>query len=288
MATRHTRALAYTAVTPSVVVLFIWMIVPLGLTLYFSVLNYNLLDPGNESYIGFLNYEYFLTDPAFTAALVNTLKLVGGVLVITVVGGTLLALLLDQPIFGQGIVRLMVIAPFFVMPTVSALIWKNLLMHPVSGLFAWLAHSVGLEPIDWFTEAPLVAICLIVAWQWLPFATLILLTALQSLDQEQKEAAELDGTPPISFFFYIILPHIARAITVVILIETIFLLNVFAEIRVTTGGGDATTNIPFLVYAQALLQFDVGGASAGGIVAVILANIVAFFLVRMIGRNLEA
>jgi len=288
MATRHTRALAYTAVTPSVVVLFIWMIVPLGLTLYFSVLNYNLLDPGNESYIGFLNYEYFLTDPAFTAALVNTLKLVGGVLVITVVGGTLLALLLDQPIFGQGIVRLMVIAPFFVMPTVSALIWKNLLMHPVSGLFAWLAHSVGLEPIDWFTEAPLVAICLIVAWQWLPFAALILLTALQSLDQEQKEAAEMDGTPAIPFFFYIVLPHIARAITVVILIETIFLLNVFAEIRVTTGGGDATTNIPFMVYAQALLQFDVGGASAGGIVAVILANIVAFFLVRMIGRNLEA
>jgi sorbitol/mannitol transport system permease protein len=288
MATRHTRALANTAVGPSVLVLFVWMIVPLALTLYFSVLNYNLLDPGNESYIGFLNYEYFLTDPAFLSALVNTLKLVGGVLVITVAGGTLLALLLDQPIFGQGIVRLMVIAPFFVMPTVSALIWKNLLMHPVSGLFAWLAKLVGLEPIDWFADAPLVAICLIVAWQWLPFATLILLTALQSLDQEQKEAAELDGTPPISFFFYIILPHIARAITVVILIETIFLLNVFAEIRVTTGGGDATTNIPFLVYAQALLQFDVGGASAGGIVAVILANIVAFFLVRMIGRNLEA
>jgi len=100
----------------------------------------------------------------------------------------------------------------------------------------------------------------------------------------------MDGTPPLSFFFYIVLPHLARAITVVILIETIFLLNVFAEILVTTGGGPGlqTTNIPFLVYAQALLQFDIGGASAGGIVAVILANIVAFFLVRMIGRNLEA
>jgi len=288
MATRHTRTLANTAVAPSVLVLFLWMIVPLALTLWFSVLNYNLLDPGNESFIGLLNYEYFLTDPAFLSALANTLKLVAGVLVITVVGGTLLALLLDQPVFGRGIVRLMVIAPFFVMPTVSALIWKNLLMHPVSGLFAWLAKSVGLQPIDWFADWPLTAISLIVAWQWLPFATLILLTALQSLDQEQKEASEMDGTPAISFFFYIVLPHIARAITVVILIETIFLLNVFAEIRVTTGGGDATTNIPFLVYAQALLQFDVGGASAGGIVAVILANVVAFFLVRMIGRNLEA
>jgi sorbitol/mannitol transport system permease protein len=288
--TRHAKTLARTAVSPAVVVLFLWMIVPLAMTIYFSTLNYSLLDPESGSFIGFQNYTYFLTDPGFLTALGNTLKLVGGVLVITIVGGILLALLLDQPFFGVGIVRLMVLAPFFVMPTVSALIWKNLLMHPVSGLFAWLFKSVGLKPIDWFAQAPLTAIILIVAWQWLPFAALILLTALQSLDPEQKEAAEMDGTPAISFFFYIVLPHLARAITVVILIETIFLLNVFAEILVTTGGGPGldTTNIPFLVYAQALLQFDVGGASAGGIVAVILANIVAFFLVRMIGRNLEA
>ena len=288
--TRHAKTLARTAVSPAVVVLFLWMIVPLAMTIYFSTLNYSLLDPESGSFIGFQNYTYFLTDPGFLTALGNTLELVGGVLVITIVGGILLALLLDQPFFGVGIVRLMVLAPFFVMPTVSALIWKNLLMHPVSGLFAWLFKSVGLKPIDWFAQAPLTAIILIVAWQWLPFAALILLTALQSLDPEQKEAAEMDGTPALSFFFYIVLPHLARAITVVILIETIFLLNVFAEILVTTGGGPGldTTNIPFLVYAQALLQFDVGGASAGGIVAVVLANIVAFFLVRMIGRNLEA
>ena len=290
MATRQTRLLALAATAPSGLVLLLWMIVPLAMTIWFSLLRYSLLDPGNESFIGLLNYEYFLTDPAFFTALFNTLKLVGGVLVITIVGGTLLALLLDQPIWGRGIVRIMVIAPFFVMPTVSALIWKNLLMHPVQGLFAWISHSLGLQPIDWFAQAPLTAIVLIVAWQWLPFAALILLTAIQSLDEEQKEAAEMDGTPPLSFFFYIVLPHLARPITVVILIQTIFLLNVFAEILVTTGGGpgNLTTNIPFLVYAQALLQFDVGGASAGGIVAVVLANIVAFFLVRMIGRNLEA
>src|SRR6266446_582261 len=275
MATKQTRILANLSVAPSVTVLFLWMIVPLAMTIYFSFLHYNLMDTGAATFTGLLNYEYFLTDPAFFAALANTLILVGGVLAITVIGGILLALLMDQPFFGRGIVRLMVIAPFFVMPTVSALVWKNLLMHPVSGLFAWIMHSVGLTPVDWFAEAPLLAIILIVAWQWLPFATLILLTAIQSLDEEQKEAAQMDGTPPISFFFYIVLPHLARPITVVILIETIFLLNVFAEILVTTGGGPGTdtTNIAFLVYAQALLQFDVGGASAGGIVAVILANI---------------
>jgi sorbitol/mannitol transport system permease protein len=270
--------------------LFVWMIVPLAMTIYFSTLHYNLLNPGMEQFVGLENYIYFLTDPAFLASLHNTLVLVGSVLAITIVLGTLIALLLDQVVIGRSIVRLMVIAPFFVMPTVSALVWKNLLMHPVSGLLAYVASSLGLAPIDWFADMPLLAIILIVSWQWLPFATLILLTALQSLDEEQREAAEMDGAGAFSSFVYVTLPHLARPITVVILIETIFLLTVFAEIFVTTGGGPglATTNIAFLIYAQALIQYDVGSASAGGMVAVVIANILAFFLVRIVGRNLEA
>ena len=289
MATEQTRGLGRILIAPAVVTLFIWMIVPLVMTIYFSTLDYNLLNPASESFVGLENYFYFLTDPAFLASLQNTLVLVGSVLAITVIVGTVVALLLDQAVIGRSLVRLMVIAPFFVMPTVSALVWKNLLMHPVSGLFAWIATSLGMRPIDWFAEAPLFAIILIVAWQWLPFASLILLTALQSLDEEQKEAAEMDGAGPFSTFFHITLPHLARPITVVILIETIFLLTVFAEIYVTTGGGPGlqTTNIAFLIYSQALIQFDVGTASAGGLIAVVLANIVAFFLVRIVGRNLE-
>jgi sorbitol/mannitol transport system permease protein len=287
MATRHMTTVGRIAAAPSVLILFIWMIVPLAMTIWFSLQRYNLLYPERRGFVGINNYLYFLSDPVFANALLNTLLLVGFVLLITVVGGILLAVLLDQPIFGRGIVRLMVIAPFFIMPTVSALIWKNLLMHPVSGIFAWLAKLVGLEPIDWFAEVPLLSVILIVAWQWLPFAALILFTALQSLDPEQREAAEMDGAPALSFFFHITLPHLARAITVVILIETIFLLSVFAEIFVTGTGGPAG-NITFMVYSKALLDFNVGAASAGGIVAVVLANIVAFFLVRMIGKNLEA
>ena len=288
MATQQTKVAGRLLVAPSVILLFLWMIVPLVMTLYFSTLRYNLLDADNVSFVGLQNYTYFLSDPSFLGALVNTLVLVVWSLVISVAGGILVAILMDQPIFGQNWVRLMVIAPFFIMPTVSGLVWKNMLMNPVSGLFAWIAHSLGLPAIDWFTDYPMTAVVLIVSWQWLPFASLIILTALQSLDEEQKEASALDGAGPISYFFYIVLPHIARAITVVVLIETIFLLNVFAEIRVTTNGGPATSNIPFRIFELATNDNDVGGAAAGGVVAVILANIVAFFLVRMIGKNLEA
>ena len=288
MSTTHSRTAGKAMLSPAVILLFLWMIVPLVMTLYFSFLRYNLLTPGT-SFAGFTNYQYFLTDPAFFEALGNTLAIVGGVLFITVVGGTLLALLLDQPMFGQGIVRLLFIAPFFVMPTVTALVWKNMFMNPTNGLFAWLAKLLGGTPIDWLGHYPLLSIIMIVAWQWLPFATLILLTAMQSLDSEQIEAAEMDGASSVSRFFYIIVPHLARAGTVVILIQTIFLLSIFAEILVTTNGGPgyASTNIPYLVYMQSLLQFDVGGGSAGGIVAVVLANIVAIFLMRMVGKNLD-
>ena len=290
MATANTRKLARAMLAPSVVILFIWMIVPLVLTLWYSFQSYNLLNPVNNGFAGISNYTYFLSDPSFFEAFANTLILTVSVLVITVVGGILLALLLDREILGQGIVRILVISPFFIMPTVAALVWKNMLMDPNYGIFAWLATRLGLAPIAWLENYPLLSVILIVAWQWLPFATLILLTAIQSLDEEQKEAAGMDGANFISLFIYIILPHLARAITVVILIETIFLLSVFAEILVTTGGGPgyASTNIAYLVYHQALLDYDVGGASAGGVVAVILANIVAFFLVRIVGKNLSA
>ena len=290
MATQQTRSLARFMMAPSVVLLFVWMIVPLVITLWFSFQQYNPLNPIRDGFVGFSNYALFYSNPAFLQSILNTLVLVISVLLITVIGGIMLALLIDQPMWGQGIVRILVISPFFVMPPVAALVWKNMIMHPQYGVFADIARFFGAQPIDWFGQHPMMAIIIIVAWQWLPFATLILLTALQSLDGEQKEAAEMDGAGFISRFIYLTLPHMSRAITVVILIQTIFLLGVYAEILVTTNGGPgyASTNLAFLIYRTALLGYDVGGASAGGIIAVVLANIVAIFLMRAVGRNLDA
>jgi sorbitol/mannitol transport system permease protein len=274
-------------IAPAVIPLIVWAFVPLALTLWFSLLHYNLLDPIIH-FVGFDNYAFLLTDPSLLNALWNTLALVAGVLAASIVFGCLFAVLLDQEFYGRSIARLLVIAPFFVMPTVSALMWKNLLMHPVNGLIAYLTRSLHLGVIDWLGAWPLTSIGIIVAWQWAPFATLILLTALQSLDRDQVEAARMDGAKSVRIFVHITLPHLARPITIVIMIETIFLLSIFAEILVTTNGGpgDASTNLTFLVYKTALLDFDVGGGSAGGIIMVVLANIVAFFLLRIVARNL--
>ncbi len=289
MATRQTATIARWMRMPSIAVLLIWMIVPLSMTVYFSFRYYNLLNPAGSGWAGFDNYVYFLSDPAFWQAIRNTLFIVVGVLLITIIGGIGVSLLIDQPIFGQSVVRILVISPFFVMPPVAALVWKNMILHPGYGVAADVAKFFGATPVDWFASYPLLSIITIVAWQWLPFATLILLTSLQSLDSEQKEAAEMDGAGFVSRFIHLTLPHMSRAITIVILIQTIFLLGVYAEILVTTNGGPgyASTNLPFLIYRAARLSNDVGGAAAGGMVAVVLANIVAIGLMRVIGKNLD-
>ena len=288
MATQHSRSAARLMMAPAVVLLLGWMLIPLTMTLYFSFKKYLPMRGGDLGWVGFDNYVRFVTSSAFWPSVMTTLIIVGGVLAITVGLGILLAILLNQPMWGQGFVRILVIAPFFVMPTVSALVWKNMFMDPNYGLFAYLWEFFGATPVQWMSQASLTSIIIIVSWQWLPFATLILLTAIQSLDREQLDAAEMDCAPATKRFAYITLPHLGRAITVVILIQTIFLLSIFAEIFVTTGGAFGTKTLTYLIFQRVLESQNIGLGSAGGVYAIILANIVAIFLMRIVGKNLDA
>ncbi len=269
--------------------LFLWMIVPLGMTIYFSLIRYNLMQPDQTGFAGMENFEFFITDPSFGPAVINTLLLLGSVILATAIFGVLIALLVNSPFPGRGIVRVLLISPFFVMPTVNALMWKNMMMNPIYGVLAQVWIFFGAQPVDWLTDHPLFSVIVMVSWQWLPFATLIFMTALQSMDQEQLEAARMDGATYLQQLRYLYLPHLGRSIAVVVMIELIFLLSVFAEIYTTTSGGpgDASTNVTFLIFKQALLNFDAGVASAGALFAVVLANIAAVFLIRLVGKNLD-
>jgi sorbitol/mannitol transport system permease protein len=283
------RWLPRALLAPAVTSLFLWMIVPLVMSIYFATVRYNLLRPSAREFVGLENIRYFISDPDFGPAVANTLLLLGSVVLITVVLGVLLALLVNEPFFGRGVVRVLLISPFFVMPTVNALLWKHMMLNPIYGVLAAVWQFFGAQPIDWLAEFPLLSVIVMVAWQWLPFACLIFITSLQSLDREQMEAARMDGANALQRFLYLVMPHLGRPITVVIMIEMIFLMSVFAEIFTTTGGGpgNESTNVAFLIFKQALMNFDVGVASAGALFAVVLANIAAVFLVRMIGKNLD-
>src|SRR5688572_28453 len=158
-----TRLLPRALMAPAVVTLFLWMIVPLVMTLYFSVVHYNLMQPGDKSFAGLANFEYFFTDPDFGPSVINTLLLLGSVIAITVVMGVGLALLVNEPFPGRGIVRVLLISPFFVMPTANALLWKHMMMNPVYGVLAQVALFFGMDPVDWLTDHPLFSVILMVS-----------------------------------------------------------------------------------------------------------------------------
>ena len=283
------RILPRVLMTPAIVTLFLWMIVPLVMSIYFSTIRFNLMQPDQSGFIGWENFEYFVTDPSFWPAVMNTVLLLGSVIVITVVLGAALALLIDEPFPGRGLVRVLIISPFFVMPTVNALLWKHMMMNPIYGVLAQVWHFFGATPVNWLEDFPLLSVIIMVSWQWLPFAALIFITSLQSMNREQIEASRMDGANYLQQLRYLYIPHLARSVAVVVMIELIFLLSIFAEIYTTTGGdpGDASTNVAFLIFKQALLNFDAGVASAGALFAVVLANIAAIFLMRMVGKSLD-
>ena len=307
------RSLPRLLQAPAVFLLLVWMLVPLSMTLYFSFIRYVLnnlrrpewTNPNISNWRGFGNYEFVVNNKDFLLAIQNSLVIVFGILILTVALGILIAILINKPFQGQGIVRVLLISPFFVMPAVNAVLWINMILDPVLGLQGLSVEGLNgivddlgnlpvlggffslwpeLEPISFrATQTSAYAVIMMVTWQWTPFAVLIFMTSLQSEDQQQKEAAVLDGASTWAQFRFLTLPHLARPIAIVIMIQAIFHLSLYAEIEIVSRG-NGNKNLPYLIGEFA--NNNIGAASATGIFAVILANIVAIFLLRMIGKTL--
>jgi len=308
------RSLPRLLQTPAVILLLLWMLVPLSMTLYFSFIRYVLnssrrpewTTPSLSNWRGFGNYEYVLFNAKdFWFAIQNSVFIVSSILVGTVVLGLMLAMLVNRTFPGRGIVRVLLISPFFVMPAVNAVLWINMILDPVLGLngiaVAGLNNIVdglrdfpvlgqffsmwpNFEPISFrATQTSAYAVIMMVTWQWTPFAILIFMTSLQSEDESQKEAAILDGASAWSRFRNLTLPHLGRPIAIVVMIQSIFHLSLYAEIEIVSRG-NGNKNLPYLI--GEFSSNNIGAASATGIFAVILANIIAIFLLRMVGKTL--
>ena len=299
---------------PAVLMLLMWMLVPLGMTLFFSFIRYVLnslrrpewTTPSIENWRGLGNYKYVLDAKDFWFAIQNSVFIVVSILIFTVVFGLLIAVLVNRSFPGRGIVRVLLISPFFVMPAVNAVLWINMILDPVLGLngsrlsrgsttWSWVCESFrslghfslcgqSLKPISFrASQTSAYAVIMMVTWQWTPFAVLIFMTSLQSEDESQKEAAMLDGASPWSQFINLTVPHLARPIAIVVMIQSIFHLSLYAEIEIVSRG-NGNKNLPYLI--GEFTSNNIGAASATGIFAVILANIIAIFLLRMVGKSL--
>jgi sorbitol/mannitol transport system permease protein len=256
--------------------------IPFVLTIYYSFFSWNLLKPGSFKFSGLDNYSRLLTDESLRTGVLNTVVLTFFVIVISVILGLAVASLLNSEVFGRGLMRTLMIAPFLIMPTAAALVWKDTLLNPLFGLLPYLVTPFGLGRVDWVNQYPMATVVTVEVWRWTPFMMLIILAGLQSQNPEVLEAARVDGASAFQAFRHITLPLIRPFIELGALLGSLFVVQTFDSIYMLTygGPGEDTTNLPFLLYLVAFQGFSIGQASAIGVVAVILTTVVATFALR--------
>jgi len=258
--------------------------VPFLLTIYYSFQSYNLYRPFERHFTGLDNYVTIFKDSIFRTALLNTVVLTAAPVLLSLVLGLLIAILLDRKVFGRGLLRTLVVSPFLVMPAAAALVWKFTLLDTQFGLINWVLQPFGVHHVDWINHYPRGTIITVLTWQWTPFMVLILLAGLQSQSSHVLEAARVDGAGAFTLFRWMTMPHLRPYMELGVVLGSIYVVQSFDAIfMITSGGpGQQTTNVPYYLYEAAFRSFDIGRASAMGVVAVVVTIVIATFALRTI------
>ena len=260
---------------------------PFLVSIYYSFTNLKdktqSLIPEPTKFVGIDNYKQIFSDPFFRQAVWTSVQMTVFAVVLSLVFGTLFALLLDRKFLGQGLVRTLLITPFLLMPVVAALIWKQQMFSSLFGLLDKALTFLGLSSVQFISSHPLASIVTVLVWQWTPFMMLIILAGLQSQPGDILESANVDGASGFGIFRQLTLPHLRRYLELGALLGSIFIVQAFDAIDVMTGGGPGSTNIPYYVYQESIGGgFRYGSASAYAIVVVIFSIIIATFALRVL------
>jgi sorbitol/mannitol transport system permease protein len=257
--------------------------VPFVLNIYYSLTDWTVNPPTPRKFVGFANYRDLAGDDFFRQAAVTSIVMTVSAVLLSLAFGTLLAVLIDRQFFGQGIVRTLLITPFLIMPVVAGLIWKNQMFSKLFGVVNWGLERLSLDSIAFVSNHPTFSIVTVLVWQWTPFMMLIVLAGLQSQPEDVLEAAKVDGATAFGTFRQLTLPHLRRYLELGALLGTIYLIQVFDQIDVMTGGGPGSTNIPRFVYERSIGGgWLFGQASAYSIVVVVASIIVATAALRVL------
>jgi len=274
---------------PALILVIVATQLPFLTTIVVSFMDWNALRPNDRGFAGIDNYVQVFSNATTRGAVVTTVVLTVVVVGVSLVLGTLIALLLDRQFLGRGVVRTMMIAPFLVVPVAAALLWKHALLNPSFGLFngvlTWLWSLFGSSnppQIAWLTQYPLLSIEMALIWQWTPFMMLIILAGLQSRPMDVVEAARVDGANALQIFRHLTFPHLRRYLELGGLLGAIYIVQNFDAVFIMTAGALGTANLPYTIYATFFQRQDYGLASAQGVVVVIGTIIIATFALRVV------
>ncbi|MDF8263462.1 carbohydrate ABC transporter permease [Luteipulveratus flavus] len=270
---------------PALIFMIIVTQLPFLVTLVVSFMNWNAYYPNDRGFAGLDNFQSVLTDVNARKAILVTVLLTVGVVLISLILGLIVALLLDRKFRGRSIARTLMITPFLVVPVAAALLWKHALYNPEYGLLNGLLRGIfgdSAPQKDWITDNPLISIVVALVWQWTPFMMLILLAGLQSRPMDVVEAARIDGASSWQIFRNMTLPHLRPYIELSGLLGAIYVVQNFDAVFTITSGGLGTANLPYFIYQTFYTAHDYGRASAAGVVVVIGTIIIATFALRTV------
>lgn len=275
---------------PALLFVIVCTQVPFLLTIWYSLRSRNLLRPEGDQFVGLQNFADLFVDSTFRTAALNSVLITLGCVVVSVLLGLGLALLLDRQFVGRGLVRTLLITPFLIMPVAGAMLWSISMFNPSYGLVNWLIGLLGIPPVDWTSQFPVLSIVVALVWQWTPFMMLLLLAGLQSQSKDVLEAASIDGAGAWKTFVFVTLPHLRFYLELSVLLGAIYVVNTFDHIYLMTAGGPGTAsaNLPFYIYQRAFLGFDIGQSAAMGVVTVIATIVVSLFALRLIFRSINS
>lgn len=264
--------------------------IPFVMSIWYSLTNWKIVPPSPREFIGLENYTrlFSSSERFFREAAVITVIMTVSAVLISLLLGTVFAVLLDRKFFGQGFIRTLLITPFLLMPVVAGLIWKLQMFNKSYGVLNWLLEAVGLDSVEFVSRHPTASIVTVLVWQWTPFMMLIMLAGLQSQPTDVLEAAKVDGASSLGVFRQLTLRHLRPYFELGTLLGSIYIVQAFDHIAVMTGGGPGSTNIPYFVYKRSIGGgWLFGRSSAYSIVVVIAALLIANLSLRLLSGLLK-
>ncbi len=264
--------------------------IPFLMSIWYSLTDWKIIPPTPKKFVGLDNYTRLVSEEErfFRDAALVTVQMTVSAVIVSLILGTLLAILLDRKFVGQGLVRTLIITPFLIMPVVAGLLWKLQMFNESYGVLNWLLNHLGVDSVEFVSQHPTASIVTVLVWQWTPFMMLIVLAGLQGQPPDVLEAAKVDGATSLGVFRQITLRHLRPYFELGLLLGTIYIVQAFDHVAVMTGGGPGSTNIPYFVYQRSIGGgWLFGRASAYSIVVVIAALIIANLSLRLVSSLLE-
>ena len=290
---RHlsSKTFALLLITPSLIIIAFIMIYPLIDASYLSFTRCFLTDPtGGRIFIGLSNYINLLRRGVFWIAFKNTLIYVGGVVFFEFLIGFGLALLLNRQIKYRGTIRSLFMLPW-VVPSVVVALLTRWAFNSEFGIVNIILNQLGIIESfkGWLkdTSLALPTILTVTTWKMFPFMLVVLLAGLQTIPEEQIEAAKVDGANSLQRFLHITLPHMRELIMIVTLLEFIWMFQYITIIWTTTKGGPiyATTTLPVLIYRSAFKDYNLGYSSSIGVIWLLFLFSFSIFYIRIVGEK---